>query len=167
MEITDWRGKEPATYERERGIAEVTVKQWHGAGTNSASEAIAHDEFNSGMQSAREGIEVGEVIGVVRIAHDDEPPSRRCDSTDEGGAVSPACPTATTRAPAAWASDCEPSVDPLSATTTSPEMPRLSRKACAFSTHVLPYGPHSRQGIRMVSSTSCSRGRSTTRKASA
>ena len=47
MEITDWRGKEPATYERERGIAEVTVKQWHGAGTNSASEAIAHDELFS------------------------------------------------------------------------------------------------------------------------
>ena len=126
MKIPDRRGKKPSAYEGERGIADVAVEPWHRPRSYPALKAIADHKLESVAQGVHEGIEIREVIGIIRIAHDDVSAPGRGDSTDEGGAVS-LRPIATTRAPAASASACEPSRDPLSATSTSPEMPRCLR----------------------------------------
>ena len=52
------------------------------------------------------------------------------------GAVAPFAAPATTRAPSASAIACEPSVLPLSATTTSPSTPSASSDAGAFAMQV-------------------------------
>src|SRR3954447_387547 len=58
----------------------------------------------------------------------------------------------TTRAPAALAIVCEPSVLPLSATSTSPWMPLRARKPHALAIQDASVSASLRQGIRMVSS---------------
>src|SRR6266699_3825580 len=61
----------------------------------------------------------------------------------------------TTRAPAARASSCDPSVEPLSATNTSPWIPVRSRKLRPLRTQVATVSASLRHGIRMVSSSGC------------
>jgi len=61
---------------------------------------------------------------------------------------------ATTRAPCAAASSREPSLDPLSATRTSPATPRSRRAAWAASTHAAMVAASLRLGMRIVSSSS-------------
>src|SRR5262245_13664805 len=58
-----------------------------------------------------------------------------------------------TRAPAASASACDPSVDPLSETTISPRTPSRSRHSAAFCTHTATVSASLRQGMRTVTST--------------
>src|SRR5262245_42995021 len=60
--------------------------------------------------------------------------------------------TATTRAPPASASACDPSLEPLSATSTSPAMPALRRNPRAFAMQAPTVAASLRQGIRIVSS---------------
>src|SRR5215831_994789 len=72
--------------------------------------------------------------------------------------------TATTRAPSAAASACDPSLDPLSATSTSPTIPALSRNPRAFATHARTVAASLRQGIKIVSSVTRERAESTKKK---
>ena len=68
---------------------------------------------------------------------------------------------ATTRAPWAVASTCEPSVLPLSATSTSPATPARARAALACMTQSAIVSASLRQGIsKVTSSSACSYGRS-------
>src|ERR1700761_3097454 len=60
--------------------------------------------------------------------------------------------TGTRRAPCASAIDCEPSVEPLSAMTTSPAMPFSRSAALALSMQVARVSASLRQGMTMVSS---------------
>ena len=52
----------------------------HGARLDAAGEAVAHDEVVAAAQRVDERAEVGEVVAVVGVAHDDEAPARprRC-----------------------------------------------------------------------------------------
>ena len=74
----------------------------------------------------RRTVEPREVVAVVGVAHDHELAARRrCHPSAR--CRNPAVRTATTRAPSAVAICCEPSVLPLSATTTSPAIERGKR----------------------------------------
>jgi hypothetical protein len=60
--------------------------------------------------------------------------------------------TSTTRAPCARAMSCDPSVEPLSATITSPATPLRARYPFALSMHVARVSASSRHGITIDSS---------------
>jgi hypothetical protein len=43
--------------------------------------------FPIGAQPLHEKVEVGEVVGIVAVAHDDVAPARRFDAGDQRGAI--------------------------------------------------------------------------------
>ncbi len=53
------------------GIADPFVEPGHRAGTNRAFESIAHDDVGPAAQPVDEPAEIGEIVAVVAIAHDD------------------------------------------------------------------------------------------------
>src|SRR5262249_29844440 len=55
----------------ESGVAEVLVEWRHGAGLDLAAEPIAETEVGAIAKLVDEPAEVGEVVRVVRVAHDD------------------------------------------------------------------------------------------------
>src|ERR1043166_5363888 len=57
-----------------------------------------------------------------------------------------------TRAPAAAASACDPSEEPLSATSTSPPIAARSRNSRALRTHLATVAASFRHGIKIVNS---------------
>jgi hypothetical protein len=62
--------------------------------------------------------------------------------------------TSTTRAPNAAAMVCDPSVEPLSATITSPEIPCSDRQRCAARMHASSVRASFRQGMTNETSSS-------------
>src|SRR5260221_3985391 len=53
----------------------------------SAGKAVPHHQVRPGAQFCDERIKTGEIIAVVRIPHDDEPPTRRRDAGPQRRAV--------------------------------------------------------------------------------
>jgi hypothetical protein len=87
MEVADAGTEEHAADQAEHGVAEVAMQERHGAGRDAAGEAIAHDEVAAAPQLRQERIEAGEIIAVVGVADDDEPPACRRDAGAERGAI--------------------------------------------------------------------------------
>ena len=145
--------EEPAE-EAQHRIAEIAVERRHGAGRDAAREAVAHHELVAGAQRCDEGIEIGEVVAVVGVAHDDVAAARRVDAAGERRAVAARSGWGRRGRPRRSAIAWLPSVEPLSAMTTSPAMPVRSRKPRALRMQVASVSASLRQGIRMVSSRS-------------
>ena len=78
--------EQPAEKAQHR-IAEIAVQRRHGAGLDAAREAIAHDQFGAVAQPRHEGVERGEIIAVVGVAHDDVAAAGRGDAAEQRRAV--------------------------------------------------------------------------------
>ena len=63
------------------------MQRRHGPGRDASLEAIADNEVATVSQLFDERHERGEVVAVVGIGHDDEPPARRRDPSHERAAV--------------------------------------------------------------------------------
>src|SRR6267378_3376215 len=81
VEIADLGAKQQLADEAQHRVAEVSVKQRHGAFADAAAKAVAHHQRIAFAQLAYEGIEAAEVVAVVRIAHDDVAAARGGDAS--------------------------------------------------------------------------------------
>src|SRR5260370_15404709 len=70
------------------GIAEVFVKRRHGSGLDPAPKAVAHNHLKAFPQFLDEMGNLGEVITIVRVSHDDELAPGRFDPCLQGSTVS-------------------------------------------------------------------------------
>ena len=87
MEIAHRGAEEQATDGGQHRIADIAVVPGHGAGGDAACEPIAHDQIGAITQSGDKGVEIGKIITVVGIAHDDETALGGGDATGQGGAI--------------------------------------------------------------------------------
>ncbi len=53
------------------GVSDPTVVPGHGAGLDLAGEAIAHDQIGAAAKRGEESLEVGEIVALVAVGHDD------------------------------------------------------------------------------------------------
>ena len=74
---------------RQSRVADKLVRHRHRAGLNAAGEAISHHELRSRAPLLHKLWDLGEVITVIRIAHDDELAASFIDSVSERVPVSP------------------------------------------------------------------------------
>ena len=151
MEVADRAAEEQPADEREDRIAEIAVKRRHGRLRDPAAKTVSHHDVVAFAKLFDEAVEIGEVVGIVAVAHDDVAAARSADAGDKRRAVA-AASTATTRAPCARAIAWLPSVEPLSAMKTSPLMPVRQRNAFALSMQMPSVSASFRQGIRIESS---------------
>src|SRR4029077_19194408 len=89
VEVAGRGAEEHATQCRQHRVADPAVQPRHGAGPGAAAEAVAHDQLVALAQAFYERVDGAEVVGVVRIAHDDVAPARRLDPGPERGAIAP------------------------------------------------------------------------------
>ncbi len=59
----------------------------HGALGDSALEPVAHDQLRSVPQLGQHFVQPLEVVGIVRVAHDDEAAAGGADAADQGRAI--------------------------------------------------------------------------------
>ena len=67
----------------EHGVAEISVRRRHGSGFDTALEAISHYQIVAGAQFFNEGKQVGKVVTVVGVTHDDILASGRSYATHQ------------------------------------------------------------------------------------
>ena len=72
---------------RQDRVAQIPVQERHGTGSDAALEPVAHDHVVALAQLVDERAEVGQVVGVVRVGHDDVPPAGRLDAGHQCAAV--------------------------------------------------------------------------------
>jgi hypothetical protein len=87
MEVRRLAAEEQSPEETQQWIADIPVMPRHRSGGDAALEAIPHHQLVAGPQRRDEGIEIGEVVAVIGVAHDDIAAKRRLDSGRERGAV--------------------------------------------------------------------------------
>src|SRR5262245_28835697 len=63
------------------------MERRHRARFDSTLEAIPHDELLTGSQLSDKRAKSGEIIAVVRVAHDHEAPGGRLNPSDQRGTV--------------------------------------------------------------------------------
>ena len=78
MKISHSRAKENLSNGGENRVPDITILPWHGAGLDAAFEAVSHHHVIALAQLLDKGIQVLEVIAVIRVAHDAIAPVRRC-----------------------------------------------------------------------------------------
>jgi hypothetical protein len=71
MEVADLASEEQAPNEAQGWVAQVPVQTRHCAFCDPASEPVAHDEVCAIAETLNKRHQGGEVIAVVRVAHDD------------------------------------------------------------------------------------------------
>ena len=104
--------------------------------------------------SRDEAAEVVEVVAVVGVGHQHVRAAGRLDAAVQRGAVAAPRHVAPPGRPRRAAMSCEPSVDPLSATTTSPSTPRRrAATRCALRMQVASVSASFRQGSTTDNST--------------
>ena len=89
VKIFDGAPEEHTTDCGQNRIAEITVQRWHRTGLDAAGESVTHDEIGSATKRFDEWAQVGEVVAVIGVAHDDEPALCVGDAGGECSAVSP------------------------------------------------------------------------------
>ncbi len=87
MEIAGLEPEEQPADEAQHRIAEIAVQRRHGAGGDPALEPVAHDEVGAAAQARDERLERTEIVGVVRVAHDDEAAVRGLDAAAQRRAI--------------------------------------------------------------------------------
>ena len=152
VEVADRDAEEQPADQRQRRVADVAVLPRHRAGAMPPWNRLPMTRSLPCAQPLDEGVQVGEVVAVVGVGHDD--PRARAPTAippEERRAVA-ALRDRTTRAPRSSAISCEPSVLPLSATRTSPSSPTGTPRASPSRCTCRASRPRSRHGIRMVRS---------------
>lgn len=92
-----------------------------------------------------------EVVAVVRVPHDDELATGGADPTHQRTSLA-AGPDVHQSRSVVLGNPCEPSLAPLSATTTSPAIPFLSGACAAYPMHAPGVSASFRQGMTIDSS---------------
>ena len=87
VEITHGRAEKQPSDARQHRVAQVPVQGRHGARLNAAPEAVAHHQVAAFSQLLDERHEIGEVVAVVGVAHDDVPAAGGGDGPHERGAI--------------------------------------------------------------------------------
>jgi|GEM_PF-2090456 len=72
MEITNRHPKEKSPDKAEHWITQIFVQKGHGAGLNATAKTISHYQLIALAQRINKCIQLGKVIAVIRIAHDDK-----------------------------------------------------------------------------------------------
>ena len=71
MEVADRAAEEEPSDEREHRIAEIAVQRRHRRFRDPAAKAVSHHDVKALAELFDEPVEVGEVVGIVAVAHDD------------------------------------------------------------------------------------------------
>ena len=71
VEVAERGAEEQLADAGEDRVADVAILPGHGAGLDLAGEAIAHDEVIAVAEFGDKGAEIGEVVAVVGVAHDE------------------------------------------------------------------------------------------------
>ena len=87
MEVAHRGPEQKPANEAQHRIAQIAMQRRHGARTDAALEAVAHDQRIARAQLLQETLETAEVVAVVGVAHDDVAAARRGDAGDERRAV--------------------------------------------------------------------------------
>ncbi len=89
MEVAAGAPEEDPADAGQHRITQVTVQRRHGALGDAAGKAVAHHQLLAPAQFVQERAEVGEIIAVIGVPHDDKPPLGRGDAAGQRGAVAP------------------------------------------------------------------------------
>src|SRR5215469_5448713 len=87
VEVADVAREEQPADEREHRVSEVAVQLRHGAWLDAAPEAVPHDQVGALAELGHERHQVGEIVAVVGVAHDDVLAAGGRDTAHEGVAV--------------------------------------------------------------------------------
>jgi len=87
VKVAGAHAKEQPPQKTQTRIAQIAVQRRHGAARDPALEAIAHHDVGACAQPFHKRHQLGEVVGIVGIAHDDEPPARRRYAADQRRAI--------------------------------------------------------------------------------
>ena len=87
MKITAGAGKKQPSDRGQHRIAKILVQRRHRIRLDAPAEAVPHDELVAFAQLLHKGIQRGEVVAVIRIAHDDELAARALDAAQKCGAI--------------------------------------------------------------------------------
>jgi hypothetical protein len=87
VRVAHRRVEEDTADQCQDGVANPAVGPRHGAGLDSAHEAVAHDEVAAVAQLFDQRRNRREVVAVVGVAHDHEAAARRVDAADQRAAV--------------------------------------------------------------------------------
>ena len=85
--VANARVKKSVEQRGEAGVAQVLVRRRHRSRLDSPAEAIAHHDVVAFPQLLDEARNVGEVVTIVRIAHDDKRAACSGNSGTQGRAV--------------------------------------------------------------------------------
>ena len=160
VDVVDGRAEPAARNPREHRDCRTSDAARHGAGQHASAarlEPAALHEVVPFAKALDELRQLAEVVAVVRVAHDDEPPARGVDAAHQGGAVAAIGDRNEPRAFGPVAIAGESSVLPLSATTTSPAIRRLLHRgqrlpdARRERVRLVEAGHHDREFERCVS----------------
>jgi len=88
VHVTHRRLEEDATDERQHRVADPPVRPDHRAGLDAPGKPVADDEVVAVAEAVDKGLDRGEVVAVVGVAHDHEAPARGVDAADQRAPVS-------------------------------------------------------------------------------
>ena len=71
MEVADRAAEEEPADKGEDRIAEIAMQRRHGRFRDPAAKAVSHHDVIALAELFHEAVEVGEVVGIVAVAHDD------------------------------------------------------------------------------------------------
>jgi hypothetical protein len=72
VKIADRNAEKQPPDRTEHRIAQITMKERHGAWLDFPLESIAHDQLRATAQPLNEAVESGEIVTAVRVSDDDE-----------------------------------------------------------------------------------------------
>src|SRR6185437_14700456 len=87
VEVADLAAEEQPADEAEHRVAQVLVQRRHGPRRDPAPEPVAHHQVRALAQFVNKGHQVGEIIGIVGVAHDHVLAVGRDDATHQRVAV--------------------------------------------------------------------------------
>src|SRR5580698_7240647 len=87
MAVPDSRTEEKIQQRRKPRIADIFVVPGHGTRPNPSPKTIAHHHVVAFAPLLQEMRNLGEVIAIVGVAHDDKAAPRRPDALSQGGSV--------------------------------------------------------------------------------
>src|SRR5579871_2319958 len=89
MKIPARAPKKQAPYGRQHRISDIPVQCRHRPWPDSATKTVSHDQIETFPETCHKQIECAEVIAVIAVAHDDECPTCRTNSSHKRAAISP------------------------------------------------------------------------------
>ena len=87
MEIADADTEEQTTDPAQDRVAQIAMERRHGPGSDSALEAVAHDQIHALTQLVHKDLKAGEIVAVIGIAHDGVLAACGSDPPQQGRAI--------------------------------------------------------------------------------